>query len=488
VSGAFVVAVLEGVIRVTEWLAVVFFLFVNGWYAALLVAAVIEMLEHRRLSRLENGSRLLSSPLTPTISVIAPAFNEEATIVESLHALFGLHYPNLEIVVVNDGSRDRTLDRLRDNFSLRSIHPIYRRLVVTAPVRGLYRSPTHPGLVVVDKENGGSKADAVNAGFNVATGHLVCVMDADTLIEPHALQLMVRPFLEDPTVIAVGGTIRIVNGCAVRGGRVVEPRVPHNAWAGFQVVEYLRAFLFGRLGWNRLGGNLIISGGFGLFDREAVLAAGGFMHDAIGEDIELVTRLRARAAERGLPGRVAFVPDPVAWTEAPDGLRVLGGQRDRWHRGLADTLLRFRHVLFNPRYGVLGLVILPYYLIAELAAPIVEGVGLFSLAAAALLGILNVPFAILFLLVAYGLSAVLTVITFALEEFTFHRYERMSDRLLLLLYAVFENVGYRQLTVYWRLRGLVKYARGRNEWGTMTRRGFQSPAPGTVGEPVVNRT
>lgn len=484
---ALLVAVIEGAIRATEWLAIVFFLFVNGWYLALLVAAVVEMVQYRRLSRFENVSRLMSSPLTPSISVIAPAFNEEATIVESLHALFGLHYPNLEIVVVNDGSRDRTLEMLRENFALKPIHPIYRRLVVTAPVRGLYRSTVHPGLVVVDKENGKSKADAANAGLNVATGDLVCIMDADTLIEPNALQLMVRPFLEDPSVVAVGGTIRIVNGSAVRGGRVVDARVPRNAWAGFQVVEYFRAFLFGRLGWNRLGGNLIVSGGFGLFDREAVLGVGGYRHDAIGEDIELVTRLRARAYEEGTAGRVAFVPDPVAWTEGPDTMRILGGQRDRWHRGLADTLLRFRHALFNPRYGVLGLVVLPYYLIAELAAPVVEGAGLLSLAAALLLGIVNVPFAILFLLVAYGLSAVLTVITFALEEFTFHRYERMGDRALLLLYTILENVGYRQLTVYWRLLGLVKYARGRNEWGTMTRRGFSSPVPATVPSPAANQ-
>lgn len=477
-------AFVEGAIRATEWTAVVFFLFVNGWYLALLGAAVLEMLNYRRLSRYENASRLLGSPLTPSISVIAPAHNEDATIVETLQALFGLHYPNLEVVVVNDGSHDRTLEVLKESFGLKSIHPIYRRLIITAPVRGLYRSTVHPNLVVVDKVNGGSKADAVNAGFNVATGDLACVMDADTLIEPNALQLMVKPFLRDVSTVAVGGTIRVVNGSTVRGGRVIDARVPRNVWAGFQVVEYLRAFLFGRLGWNRLGGNLIISGGFGLFRREAVLDVGGYAHDAIGEDIELVARLRARACEEGMPGRVAFVPDPVAWTEAPDGLVILGAQRDRWHRGLADTLWRFRHLLFNPRYGTLGIVVLPYYLIAELAAPVVEGAGLLSLSAAFALGIMNVPFAVLFLMVAYGLSAVLTVMTFALEEFTFHRYDRLSDRWLLLCYAFFENVGYRQLTVYWRLRGLVKFARGRNEWGTMTRRGFQQMPGSAVPPPV----
>ena len=343
--------------------------------------------------------------------------------------------------------------------------------MASAEVVGLYRSRRHPNLVVVDKRNGG-KADALNAGLNVATRRLVCALDADTLIEPDAMQRMVRPFVRRDDVVAAGGTIRVVNGSQVRGGRVALVRAPRRTLGGCQVVEYLRAFLFGRLGWNRLGGNLIISGAFGLFDREAVLAAGGYAHDTVGEDMELVLRLRRRSYEAGDIKRIVFIPDPVAWTEAPETLRVLGRQRDRWHRGLADVLLRHRAVMFRRRYRALGLLVYPYFFIIELLAPLVEAVGFAGLAAGLLLGAVDWSFAVLFFLVAYGYGLCLTTFTLVLDELSFHRYERLRDRFLLLGWAVIESLGYRQLTVVWRLRGLVKYLRGRTDWGTMERKGF----------------
>jgi cellulose synthase/poly-beta-1,6-N-acetylglucosamine synthase-like glycosyltransferase len=253
---------------------------------------------------------------------------------------------------------------------------------------------------------------------------------------------------------------------------VVETAVPRRAVAGFQVIEYLRAFLFGRLGWNRLGGNLIISGAFGLFRREAVLAAGGYAHDTVGEDMELVFRLRRRGWEERGPRRVDFIPDPVAWTEAPASLRVLGRQRDRWHRGLADVMWRHHTLLFNPRYGALGLVAYPYFFFVELLAPVIEVMGLGGLVAGFTFGAFNVPFAVLFFLVAYGYGLVLSTFTLVLEELNFNRYDSFRDRLLLLLWAVLEPLGYRQLTVIWRLRGLSKFMRGRKDWGVMVRRGF----------------
>lgn len=272
----------------------------------------------------------------------------------------------------------------------------------------------------------------------MATGDLVCAMDADSLIEPDALLRMVRPFLMADEVLAVGGTIRIANGSQVHGGRVVATCMPLQVLAGFQVVEYLRAFLFGRLGWNRLGGNLIISGAFGLFRREAMIAAGGYTHDTVGEDMELVLRLRRQGYEERGPQRVAFIPDPVAWTGAPESLRVLGRQRDRWHRGLADVMWRHSKLLFNSRYGAMGLVVYPYFFFVELLAPVVEAVGLLGLIAALIIGALNVPFAILFFLVAYGYGLVLSAVSLVLEELNFHRYEGLKDRLLLLLWTLLE--------------------------------------------------
>lgn len=458
-----------------EWGILLYFLLVNGFYALLLIAACREMLHHVRSVRGELRARLLGSAAVPRISILAPAFNEEATIEDSVRSLLALYYPNLEIVVVNDGSKDDTIAVLTDRFELVRMPAILEARVATKALRVLYRSRTHPNLVVADKENGG-KADALNVGLNLASGDLVCAIDADTLIEPDALQRLVRPFLVSDTVVAAGGTIRVANGSVIRRGRIVEMNAPYHPLAGFQVIEYLRAFLFGRLGWNRMGGNLIISGAFGLFNREAVLAIGGYAHDTVGEDMELVIRLRRYGYETGGPSDVDFVPDPVAWTEVPESLRVLGRQRDRWHRGLSDVLWRHRKVLFNRRYGSMGWVAFPYFVFVELLAPVIEAVGLLGGIAGLAFGKVNVHFAILYFLVAYGFGVILSLLTLLLEELSFQRYPAVRDRLLLIAWAVLENVGYRQLTVVWRLRGIWKYLRGRTDWGAMERRGLNRAA------------
>lgn len=452
-----------------------YFLAVNGWYLVLLVSSLLELRRHLLLITDESRHLLLSSTLSPTISILAPAFNEEATIDSSLRALLALQYPNLEVIVISDGSKDRTVEVLIDSFDLVPVKTIYEQRIRTKLVRALYRSSTYPGLVVVDKENGG-KADALNVGLSFARGELVCAMDADTLIEGDGLQRMVRPFLYATDVVATGGTIRVVNGSTVKHGRVIKTSVPTNMLAGIQVVEYLRAFLFGRLGWNRLGGNIIISGAFGLFQREAVVSAGGYLHDTVGEDMELVLRLKRLSYEQGGAGRIAFVPDPVAWTEVPESAKVLGRQRDRWHRGLADVLWRHRRMLFNPRYGVTGTIVLPYYVFVELLAPVIEAIGLIGLALGLIFGVVDWHFAMLFYLTAYGLGTALTAFTLILEDISFHRYDSFRDRALLFCWALLENLGYRQLTVYWRLRGLWKFLRGRKEWGVMERKGFRPVA------------
>ncbi|HEU4558853.1 MAG TPA: glycosyltransferase [Longimicrobium sp.] len=469
-----------------EWAILFYFLLVNGWYFILLVSAALEMRHHSLLSRGQARWKMLGSRVVPGISMLAPAYNEAATIGESVRALLALYYPNLEVVVVNDGSKDETMAVLIDQFDLAPIHPIYPRRVASAEVVALYRSRTHPNLVVVDKKNGG-KADALNAGLNLATGDLVCAIDADTLIEPDALIRMVRPFIDDDRVIAAGGTIRIANASRVESGRVVETRVPRRALPGFQVVEYLRAFLFGRLGWNRLGGNLIISGAFGLFRRDLMLAAGGYLHETVGEDMELVLRLRRIGYEQGGPHRVDFIPDPVAWTEAPSSFRVLSRQRDRWQRGLADVLWRHRGLFFNPRYGRMGTIVYPYFVFNEMLAPVIEFIGLVGVVLGLLLAAINWPFAILFFLTAYGLGALLTLTALVLEEMNFHRYHTFGDRVMLVVWALLENLGYRQLTVFWRLKGMWNYIRGSRAWGKMDRTGFttvqkpSAPAAGSSG-------
>ena len=469
------------VFEVTLLVVIGYFVVANGFWTALFVAAAWQMLQHRRSSAGEDTRWLLSSPVLPRVSVLVPAHNEAATVGESVRALLTLEYPNLEVVLVNDGSTDETLETLVHHFELRPIHPIYRHVVATKAVRALYRSGLHPGLVVVDKDNGG-KADSLNAGLNLATGALVCAIDADTLIEPDALLRIVQPFLAGEDVVASGGTIRVINGSRVQAGRVVVPRAPRRPIAGLQAVEYLRAFLFGRLGWNLLGGNLIISGAFGLFKRDSLRAIGGYQVDSIGEDMELVVRLRRAGIEQGEASRVVFVPEPVAWTEAPESLRVLGRQRDRWQRGLVDVVWRHRRLVCNPRYGAVGLVVTPYFVLVELLGPVIEALGVLGLAVWFGLGLVDLRFAFFFLLLVYGWGLLFSIGALLLDELTSRRYEGLADRVLLVCWALIEPLGYRQLTVIWQLRGMIRAARGRSDWGEMSRRGFPAGRRG-VGPP-----
>lgn len=462
-----------GLVRFEE-AVLIYFCLVNSFYALLLVCAYWEMRQHLFRTRGESRWRLLGSRAAPNISMTAPACNEAATIGDSVRGLLTLHYPNLEVVVVNDGAKDDTMAVLAEEFDLVPTYLIYNRRIETKQVRSLFRSRSYPNLVVVDKENGG-KADALNAGLNVAIGELVCAIDADTLIEPDAIQRMVLPFLVKDDVVAAGGTIRVINSCRVVQGRVVAARAPRRPVPGFQVREYMRAFLFARLGWNRLGGNLIISGAFGLFGREAIIAAGGYDHDTVGEDMELVLRLRRQGYEQNQPCRVEFIPDPVAWTLAPSSLRVLAGQRYRWHRGLADVMWKHRRILLNPRYGALGMVVYPYFFFVELLAPVVEALGLVATIIGLSLGAINLHFALLLLLVAYGYGLVLTTFTLVLEEMSYLRYEKAGDRLVIFLWVLLENFGYRQLSVVWRLCGLVRFLRGDKGWGVMERERFNHP-------------
>jgi cellulose synthase/poly-beta-1,6-N-acetylglucosamine synthase-like glycosyltransferase len=470
-----VLDVLRLVLRYSEYCVGAYFLFVNTFYLVLLASAAFSLRRHKLRTWQQRHWRLLGSDLAPRLSVIAPAYDEEPTIVETARALLTLRYPSLEVVVVNDGSADGTLEALEREFGLVRVHPDFERRVEHRPIRGIYRSQRVSQLVVVDKENGG-KADALNAGLNVSSGELACAVDADTVIEPDALLQLVQPYIERDDVVACGGTIRIGNGSLVRSGRIIERRAPRRALPGVQTIEYVRAFLFGRLGWNNFGGNLIISGAFGLFRRQAVADAGGYLHETVGEDMELVVRLRRHAYERGGPKKVVFVPDPVAWTEAPESLRVLGRQRDRWHRGLADTLWRHRRVLLKPRYGTLGTVAYPYFLFVELLAPLVEAFGILALPAALIVNAVNWQFALLLFIVAYGYALWLTMCSLTLEELTGAPYARFGDRLRLVPWAILESLGYRQVTVVWRLRGLWRYLRKRSEWGAMTRTGFASSA------------
>lgn len=458
-------------IAVANATVLIYFLALNSFYAVLLLSSIPEAWLHWHLAHDEHVQRLLGSDALPPLSILVPAYNEEVTIAASVLSFLTLEYPRHEVVLVSDGSKDQTIQRLVEAYDLYEVPPAFPVAVPTRPVRAYYRSRRYSKLLVLDKDNGG-KADALNAALNAARYPYVIAVDADTLIESDALLRLARPFLMGGHVAAVGGTIRVANGCRVEHGRVVETRVDRRILPGIQVVEYLRAFLFGRLGWNRLGGNLIISGAFGLFRRDYVLKIGGYKTGNITEDMDLVVRMHRYLHENKLPDKMPFVPDPVAWTEVPTSLKVLGRQRERWHRGLIATLWAHCDLMFNRKYGSVGMVAYPFYFFGEMLAPLVELFGYVITAAGLAIGAVNREFAALFLLVAIGYGLLLSIWTFVLEELTYRRYSRLSDFGRLILYAVLENFGYRQITVFFRLQAFWKYARGVRSWGVMHREGF----------------
>lgn len=459
-------------IVVFEICVLAYFLVLNTIYVGFSVVAFFRLVRHRRKWSPRALDSLMRSAATPGVSVIAPAYNEEASVVESVRSLLQLNYPKFEVVLVNDGSKDKTIETVVAAFGLvRAPLPLKPKLD-SQPILAVYRSPMLPELVVVDKQNGG-KADALNAGINVAQHDVVCLIDADSILEPLALTRAMLPFIEDPTTIAGGGIIRVANGCTIDGGQVAAVGLPKNILARFQVVEYLRAFLPGRVTQSAANGLLIISGAFGIFKKEPILSAGGLRHDTIGEDMEIVVRLHRLMRDRGQPYRIVFQPDPVCWTEVPESVSVLARQRNRWQRGTLQVLGFHRAMIGNPRYGVVGMLSMPYYLLFEALGPIVEVAGFVVTAVAVAFGLINWHYAELVFLVAIVFGTINSVAAVLLEEVSFRRYPRLRDLLWLVAFGILENFGYRQLTTWWRIRGMVDFLRGKQAWGAMTRKGFQ---------------
>ena len=344
------------------------------------VLSILELRGYTNKNKYVDYKSMLSFEKLPSVSVIAPAYNEAETIIDNVKCLIALQYPNYEIILVNDGSTDDTLPRIIEYFNLVKVNRVFENKLDAAPVKAIYQSqnPAYNYLVVVDKENGG-KSDALNAGINISNNDLFLAIDVDCIIEPDALLKMVKPFIDDNKheVIASGGVIRIANSCEVTEGRITKVNYPKNFWAKFQVLEYFRAFTLGRMAWSKLNGLLIISGAFGLFDRKRVVNIGGYDRNSVGEDLELVVRLRRYMYEvEKLKYRVAFIPDPLCWTEVPEKYSILKRQRNRWTRGAIDTILKHRKMFLNPKYGLIGMLSLPYWVFFEWLGPIIQAVGL----------------------------------------------------------------------------------------------------------------
>jgi len=453
-----------------QWMFFAYFICINLAYLALNYISAFSIVRYMR----DHGSQYLLKNFTsyqPPVSILVPACNEERSIVSSVRSLLRLNYPEFEIVVVNDGSTDGTRAALIREFGLVEFPEAYRKRLETQPVRAVYASTRYPNVRLVDKENGG-KADALNAGVNCARYPLFCVVDADSILQVDSLSRVVQPFLEDSTTVAAGGVVRVVNGCKVKDGFLEEVNLPKSMLGMFQLVEYLRAFLFGRLGWSPLNALLIISGAFGVFYKERVIAVGGYRPESLGEDMDLVVRMHRQLRKERRPYRITFVPDPICWTEAPEDLNSLKNQRMRWQQGLAQSLFPNMRLMFQRNGGAVGWIAFPFMLLFECIGPIIEVLGYASMITLWIFGLVSPEAFVVFLFASVGLGVLLSVNAMFLEELSFHLYPRPRQQLKLFVAAILENFGYRQFNSLWRFMGLVRWAmrlKGKHRWGDIRR-------------------
>lgn len=433
---------------------------------------------------------LASSVHAPTVSILAPAYNEGKTIVENVRSLLSIYYTNLEVIVINDGSKDDCLQQMIGAYDLEKVDYFVDYKIKTKDVRGVYKSRNniYHKLLVVDKVNGG-KADALNVGINVSSNkYLVCI-DVDCILEQDALLKMIKPFLEetDEKVIASGGVVRIANSCEIEDGRLVKVRLAEEYLPRMQILEYIRAFILGRMAWSRINGLMLISGAFGAFDKEIAIAAGGYDHNTVGEDMELVVRMRRYMEERNIKYRVTYIPDPLCWTEAPNSFNILGRQRNRWTRGTIETLKFHKKMFLNPKYGVLGMLSYPYWFFFEMCAPVIEFFGFVSFFIFASLGLMDWAFFFTYLLFILSFGYLYSAFAILMEVVTYNQYKRRTDVMVILFTALTEPFYFHPFVVWSAIKGFVDYARKKNAWGEMTRQGFAkkgAPAPAAIVTPV----
>lgn len=455
-------------VEIAEWFFLLYFIGLNFGYLMLNFLSLFSLSKLMR-NRLMGDSPEVYSGLELPISILVPAYNERSSIVTSVRSLLQLNYPEFEIVVINDGSTDETFKILEREFALVPFPEAYRQQLDTKPIRAVYRSTLFNNLRVIDKENGG-KADSLNSGINVLRYPLFCCVDADSILEKDSLQRVVQPFLEDSLVVATGGTIRIANGCTVKKGFIETVDLPKKLLPLLQVVEYVRAFLFGRMGWSPLNAMLIISGAFGLFKKEVVIDVGGYRSDTIGEDMELTMRIHTQYRLARKKYRIVFVPDPICWTEAPEDMATLRNQRIRWQRGLLESMFANWKLLFHYRGGWVGWAAFPFMLIFEALGPIIETLGYVFVFVLALTGNISFQTMWVFYFATICFGILLSVSALLLEEISFHVYTRPRQFLILLFAILIENVGYRQINSWWRIVGVVRWMVGQEaKWGHMKR-------------------
>jgi cellulose synthase/poly-beta-1,6-N-acetylglucosamine synthase-like glycosyltransferase len=447
-----------------------YFIGISLYYLILNISAAFVISKHMEEQPIFNRIKTYSGFELP-VSIIVPAYNEEKTIISTVLALLMIKYPEYEIIIVNDGSTDNTLQLLIERFSLIPYPEAYKRSLNVGPISNFYRSVIHPNMRVIDKKNGG-KSDALNAGINLSIFPLFCCIDADSLLSRDSMICVVRQFLDDPKTVACGGTIRIANGCEFKDGQLMKVGLSNNMLVLIQTMEYLRAFLFGRLGWVPFNSLLIVSGSFSLFKKQAVIDVGGYDTTTIGEDMELIVRLHRHYRMRGIPYKIVAIPEPICFTEAPEDLRSLRNQRVRWQRGLAESLVKNMDLLLHPKSGFLGWIAYPVTILFELIGPLIEISGYLFFIIGYFVGIISTQALFAFLILAIGFSLFLSIVTIVLEEISFHIYPRLQNIISLFFAALLENIGFRQLNVFWRLMGTLGWLfRTKGSWGSIRRKG-----------------
>lgn len=442
----------------------IYYSIANLFYTILLSISFFIVLRHIKRIRYSPIKDFRVSPEIPPISILIAAHNEKDIIIRTVNSALKIDYPFFDVIIINDGSNDGTLETLIETFNLKKIDLVYRNIMQTAPIKGFYYNAEIPNLLVIDKEKGG-KADALNCGINACRNPYFCSVDADSILESDALLRLIAPVMESSVpVIASGGVVRMLNGIGVRDGMVEKINLPKSNLALFQIVEYLRAFLFGRVGWDALNSILILSGTFSLFNKAAVIAVGGYTVGHVSEDMEIIVRLHEYHIQHKKPYKIKFISDSICWTEVPESLKMLGRQRRRWHMGLMQSIFQHKSMLFNPKYGKLGIVAMPYYLFVEILGPVVEVLGYIVVISSYILGLINKEFFFIFLVLAIFYGVFLSTAGVFLEELTYRRYPGWNHLFRLLIYGTLENFGYRQINSFWRFQATIKYLIGKRDW------------------------
>lgn len=457
-------------------------------YFVLTVLSRLVIHRNKFFARYRNETTILSSPIAPGISVIAPAFNESLNVISNIRSLLTLEYPLFEVIIVNDGSTDDTLEVLIQEFSLTKVDYAYNEILETQPVRGIYRSTekVYNKLTIVDKINGKCKADAVNAGLNVAHHPYFLNTDVDCILDNKTLVKLIRPILEEmKPVIAVGAGLRIANSCEIDSGMMTMVKVPTALLPRFQELEYIRSFIMGKLGWSYINAVPNVSGGLGLFNKEVAIQAGGYDSKSFAEDMDIVVRMVKNRLEEKEEYAVRYIPETLCWTEAPESLSVFVRQRVRWSRGLWQIFATHFKVLFNPKYKRLGLIVFPYNFFFELLAPIIEVLGIIFYICIIILGLVNWQTAIILLIFVYVYLVFISIVAVLWDQFVFKQYKNWKVVFNLTLMAFIEPLIYHPIVLFSCLKGYLYQLVGRkHSWGNMKRKGFTTAIPKLSNETV----